>query len=104
LLVPYASKAGNFYLWAILLEDRSGRVSDYSESAQQRVSEARGRWCRFEADLDNKSYRLYAAAEQPELPQWPQPGFEYLIHKAFAGRTILDDRHEVVLQLEGVRA
>jgi hypothetical protein len=102
-VVPYGSKAGNFYLWAILLEDKSGRVSDYAESALGRIEQGRGQWCRFEADLDNRSYRLYRAIEQKEPPQWPAQGLDFLVLKAFEGRMIADDNHEIIRQLVGVR-
>ncbi len=62
LIVPYASQHGNYFLWPVLLENRTGRISDFSDSAIQRVQEANGRWVRFEADMDNRSYHLYVAS------------------------------------------
>jgi hypothetical protein len=101
LIVPYASQHNNWFLWPILLEDRTGRISDFSESAIQRVHEANGRWARFEANLDNRSYELYVAAEQREPPKWPSGGIEYLIRRAFEDRIITNIQHLVIRQLLG---
>jgi hypothetical protein len=101
LIVPYASNQANWFLWAILLEDRAGRISDYSESAMQRVQEANGLWVRFEADTDNRSYRLYVAGQQPEPPTLPPGGIEALIRRAFEDRIITSDKHPVIQELLG---
>jgi hypothetical protein len=101
LIFPYASKHGNVFLWHILQEDRTGRISDYSDSFMQRLEEAKGRWARFEADQDNRSYRVFIAAEQPAPPAWPSGGMEYLIRKAFEDRIITIETHSVIRELLG---
>jgi hypothetical protein len=88
LIVPYASEHGNWFLWDILLENRAGRISDFSESALQRVHEADGRWVRIESDMDNRSYRMYVAPRQRDPPTWPSGGMGYLIRKGFEDRII----------------
>jgi hypothetical protein len=104
LLVPYASQQGNYYLWPILLEDRAGRVSDYSESAIQRVREGAGWWCRYEADQDNRSYRIYVAAEQPPSPVWPSGGMGHLVRKGFEDRIVTSSGHDLIRRLLGQKA
>jgi hypothetical protein len=101
LIVPYASKHGNWFLWPILLEDRTGRISDYSDSAIQRVQEANGRWVRFEANLDNRSYEMYVATEQQDPPADPAGGFGYLIRRALEDRIIRAETHPIIRELLG---
>jgi hypothetical protein len=67
----------------------------------QRVAEAAGRWARFEADWDNRSYRLYFAADQRDPLTPPPGGFEFLIQKGFEVRIVDSITHPLIRELLG---
>jgi len=102
LLVPYATRTGNFNLWPIRLPDESGRLDGYNESALTIVTRYGGQWIRV---LSNQEQRRYDVLEMPPIecpaPKWPAGGFQYLFELAFQGRIIDRIDHPVLKTLRG---
>ena len=103
LVVAYCTEAGNYYLWPVPQEDTTGRVNEYNKSAMRQIVKAAGRWCQFEANMENQTYNLYEATDQREAPGWPPEGLPFLIKKAFEDRIITTSDHPVLTRLRGRR-
>jgi hypothetical protein len=100
-LIPYADKENVFYLWPILLEDATGRLNSYSESALERVSQGAGQWYRYQADLAHQRYNIFASPEEIAAPVWPTGGLSHLVKAAFRGGIIANASAEVLRQRLG---
>jgi hypothetical protein len=94
LIVPYADRSNQLFLWPILLENQSGSINEYSRSALARVEQGAGKWCQYEADLNKQKYRLIEAEVQQGAPDWPPEGLAYMVKCAFEDRIIGDSEHE----------
>lgn len=88
-LVPYADSDNNLYLWVIVLEDASGKLNDYSDSALKCIRKSAGKWCRYEADTKAQRYRYYLMPDK-EPPEWPSGGMADLVKVGFRESTVRD--------------
>jgi hypothetical protein len=89
----YADQNGNFYLWPIPLENKTGKPNTFVESALRQIDLSIGKWCHFETNMDIKVYEAHAMIDQPPAPNWPDGGIENLVKLAFRDRIIRDINH-----------
>jgi hypothetical protein len=100
-LVPYADRENAVFLWPIVLENATGELNSYSDSALRRLIQGAGQWCWYEADQAHQRYKLEIAHEQIAPPEWPASGLEHLVKAAFRGSVISDMNAEILRQRMG---
>jgi hypothetical protein len=101
-LLPYVTKAGTPFLWAIRMADADGKWNIWHQSAWQIAEKAQTRWTRMQANRDAGHYGAEYDQRPPErqqAPAWPDLAFPEWLRLAFQGYTIDSLDHPVLKRL-----
>jgi hypothetical protein len=101
-LLPYVTKAGTPFMWAIRMAGSDGKWNPWHQSAWQIAEKAKERWTRMES---NRDAGIYVAeydmrpVEQQQESAWPDMPFRDWLELAFKGFTIDSLDHPVLKRL-----
>ncbi len=83
------------------IQDVSGRLNLWTQTAIQAISLAEREWIRVEADMSAQQYTIIQAANDLGEPRWPNEPMDVLVKEVFQGNVINTPEHPFIRQREG---
>ena len=100
-LVLCRTANGGYFLWRLKVEEPGGRVDGYTESAREALEEHAGRrWIKLKGDRRSRAYEVNKGSEVAAI-RWPEFGIDELVRRAFKGRVVASEDHELIRRLRG---
>jgi hypothetical protein len=95
-LATWMGVDGSLGLWDVPASSGAG---DWALSGQQILAAGRRSWLRIQADSKEKYYRHFLPQNPiPDRP-WPEMTFSEILRKAFKGRVVTSEDHELIRRL-----
>jgi hypothetical protein len=92
---------GGYFLWRLKIEAPGGRIDGYSETAREALEEHAGeRWVKLKGDRKSRAYEVFKGG-QVKAVRWPEFDIDDLVRRAFKGRVVSSEDHELVRRLRG---
>ena len=100
-LVLCRTSNGGYFLWRLKVEEPGGRIDGYTESAREALEEHAGRrWIKLKGDRQSRAYEVIKGSEVGAI-RWPEFGIDELVKRAFKGRVVASEDHELIRRLRG---
>lgn len=96
------NRQGVLTLWPIRLPGEDGRLDEWNNSALEAAERAKNQWIRVSANMGLGAYDVYEAVGDIPDPEWPDLGFQEILHVAFKDRFITSLDHPVIHRLRGM--
>ena len=100
-LVLCRTSDGGYFLLRVKVEEPGGRVDGYNESAREALEEhAGGCWIKLKGNRQSRAYEVLKGSEVGVI-RWPEFGIDDLVKRAFKGRVVASEDHELIRRLRG---
>jgi hypothetical protein len=100
-LVLCRTANGGYFLWRLRTEEPGGRIDGYTESAREALEEHAGEhWIKLKGDRKSRAYEVIRGS-QVAVIRWPEFGIDELVRRAFKGRVITSEDHDLIRRLRG---
>lgn len=90
------------FLFPVQLPKINEKWNSWHEAQAEAVDKAKLLWIRMEPSRDQGGYILHKAKGELDEPEWPDKSIEEFITIAFKSHTIVDEKHSIVKQLQGL--
>lgn len=100
-LVPLITRQEVLILYPVKSPKPGESSNSWWDSAAKIIERAKKDWVRMYADMNVGAYQMKVATAENEEPNWPDMDMEEIVRKAFDGKIISSDNHEVVKRLRG---
>ena len=101
-LVLCRTSNGGYFLWRLKVEEPGGRIDGYTESAREALEEHAGeRWIKLKGNRQSRAYEVIKGSEVEATIRWPEFGIDDLVKRAFKGRVVASEDHDLIRRLRG---
>ena len=99
-LVLCRTSNGGHFLWRLKVEEPGSRMDGYTESAREALEEHVGRWIKLKGDRKARLYEVIKGSPVKTI-RWPEFDIDELVRRAFKGRVVASEDHELIRRLRG---
>jgi hypothetical protein len=100
-LVLCRTSNGGYFLWRLKVEEPGGRIDGYNESAREALEEHAGEhWIKLKGDRRSRAYEV-TRGSAATVVRWPEVEIDELVRRAFKGRVVTSEDHELIRKLRG---